>query len=104
LSVARGGQSPSLTFGGSYATGYSGAARQVDPSILPVINEYPIGITQLTRDTVLGYQSTYSYKTKSFSDQWNDNDNVSLGFNLYIPIFNGWQVGRRSHKRKSNGI
>ncbi len=92
LSVARGGQSPSLTFGGSYATGYSGAARQVDPSILPVINEYPIGITQLTRDTVLGYQSTYSYKTKSFSDQWNDNDNVSLGFNLYIPIFNGWQV------------
>ena len=92
LAIAQGAQSPSLTFGVSYATGYSGVARAVDPSIPPVIQEYPIGITQLTHDTVLGYQSTYSYKTKSFSDQWNDNDNVSLGFNLYIPIFNGWQV------------
>jgi len=92
LAIARGGQSPSLTFGGSYATGYSGAAKSVDGSIPPVIQVYPIGITQLTHDTVLGYSSTYSYKTKSFSDQWNDNDNVSLGFNLYIPIFNGWQV------------
>ncbi|MBN1199133.1 MAG: TolC family protein [Bacteroidales bacterium] len=92
LAIARGGQSPSLTFGGSYATGYSGAAKTIDPNIPPVITTYPIGITQLTHDTVLGYQSTYSYKTKSFSDQWNDNDNLSLGFNLYIPIFNGWQV------------
>ncbi len=92
LSIARGGQSPSLTFGGSYATGYSGVATEIDPSIPPVITEYPIGITQLTRDTVLGYQSNYSYRTKSFGSQWDDNDNVSLGFNLYIPIFNGWQV------------
>lgn len=92
LSIARGGQSPSLTFGASYATGYSGAARQVDPNIPPIVTEYPIGITQLTHDTVIGYQSAYSYRTKSFTDQWNDNDNLSLGFNLYIPIFNGWQV------------
>ncbi|MFH1297887.1 MAG: TolC family protein [Bacteroidota bacterium] len=92
LAIARGGQSPSLSFSGSYATGYSGAARSVDPSIPPVITEYPIGITQLTHDTVLGHHSAYSYMTKSFSDQWNDNDNFSLGFRLFIPIFNGWQV------------
>jgi len=92
LAIARGAQSPSLTFGGSYATGYSGAAKTVDAGIPPVISTYPIGITQLTHDTVLGYQYTYSYKTKSFSDQWSDNDNLSIGFNLYIPIFNGWQV------------
>lgn len=92
LAIARGGQSPSLTFGGSYATGYSGAARTVDKSIPPDVRMIPIGITQLSHDTVLTSQSTYTYKTKSFADQWNDNDNVSLGFNLYIPIFNGWQV------------
>ena len=92
LAIARGTQSPSLSFGGSYATGYSGAAQEVDPNIPPVITEYPIGITQLTRDTVLGYQSQYSYRTKSFGNQWDANDNVSIGFNLYIPIFNGWQV------------
>jgi len=91
LAIARGGQSPSLTFGGSYATGYSGAAQEVDPGS-GVLKEYPIGITQLTRDTVLGYQTDYSYRTKSFGNQWDANDNVSLGFNLYIPIFNGWQV------------
>ena len=93
LSIARGGQSPSLSFGGSYATGYSGAAREIDPSIPPVITEYPTGmITQNSHDTVLGYQKSYSYRTKSFGNQWDANDNVSLGFNLYIPIFNGWQV------------
>ncbi|MFH1161308.1 MAG: TolC family protein [bacterium] len=92
LSIARGAQYPILTFSGSYATGYSGAAKKVDSSIPPVITEYPIGITQLTHDTVLGYQTTYGYKTKSFSQQWNDNDNFSVGFNLDIPLFNGWQV------------
>lgn len=92
LAIARGAQSPSLTFGGSYATGYSGAAKTADADIPPVITTYPIGITQLTHDTVLGYQYTYSYRTKTFSEQWNDNDNFSVGFNLYIPIFNGWQV------------
>lgn len=92
LAIARGAQSPILTFGGSYATGYSGAAKEIDPNIPPVISEYPIGITQLSRDTVMGYQYQYDYRVKSFSDQWNDNDNFSVGFNLNIPIFNGWQV------------
>lgn len=92
LAVMRGAQSPSLSFGGSYATGYSGAAKEIDPSIAPVVTEYPVGITQLSRDTVMGYQFKYDYRTKSFSDQWNDNDNFSVGFNLNIPIFNGWQV------------
>jgi len=93
LAIARGEQSPSLTFGGSYATGYSGAARQIDPSIPPIISVSPVpyGITS-TGDTVFPIQQQYSYRTKSFNDQWNDNDNFSLGFNLYIPIFNGWQV------------
>ena len=91
LSIARGAQSPSLSFGGSYATGYSGAAQEVVPGS-GVLKEIPMGITQNTRDTVLGYQYDYTYRTKSFGSQWDANDNVSLGFNLYIPIFNGWQV------------
>ncbi|TSA25732.1 MAG: TolC family protein [Bacteroidetes bacterium] len=93
LAIARGGQSPSLTFGGAYATGYSGASREVDLSIPPSISvsTVPYGITS-TGDSVFPFLQQYSYRTKSFPDQWNDNDNVSLGFNLYIPIFNGWQV------------
>jgi outer membrane protein len=92
VALAQGAQSPSLTFGGTYATGYSGIATEDNPDIAPVITEYPIGITQLSHDTVLGYQKIYEQRTKSFGTQWDENDNISIGFNLYIPIFNGWQV------------
>ena len=93
LAIARGGQSPSLSFGGSYATGYSGAAREIDQSIPQVISISPIpyGITS-TGDSVFPILQQSTYKTKTFGNQWDANDNVSLGFNLYIPIFNGWQV------------
>ena len=92
VAIARSGVSPSLTFGGTWATGYSGAAKEVDPNIDPVISVYPIGITKNTFDTVLGFSREYSYRTMSFQDQIRNNDNKSIGFQLNIPIFNGWQV------------
>jgi outer membrane protein len=57
-----------------------------------VINIYPIGITQLSRDTVFGYSQEYATRTMSFNDQLHNNDNKSIGFYLNVPIFNGWQV------------
>jgi outer membrane protein len=66
LSIARGMMSPSLTFGGTWATGYSGAYEEYD-------------------------STTQTMSTKPFSDQLKVNDNKSIGFNLSIPIFNGWQ-------------
>jgi len=92
LAIARGAQYPSLTFSGSYGTGYSGASKEVDQSITPITKDYPIGITQLSHDTVLSSQTIYSYRTTPFYNQWDDNDNLSVGFNLNIPLFNGWQV------------
>ncbi len=92
IAIARGGVSPSLAFGGTWATGYSGAAQEIDPGIDPVINVYPIGITQQTLDTVLGFSKEYAYRTIDFKDQLSNNDNKSIGFYLNIPIFNGWQV------------
>jgi outer membrane protein len=91
LAVARGAITPTLTMGGTWGTGYSGAAKEVDPNIPPVIQYQPIGITKTTFDTVYGFYEQNSYRVKSFGDQWNTNDNKSLGFYLYIPIFNGWQ-------------
>jgi outer membrane protein len=92
ISIARSGVSPSLSFGGTWATGYSGAAQEVNPDVNPVISVYPIGITQNTLDTVLGFSKDYAYRTISFHDQLRNNDNKSVGFYLNIPIFNGWQV------------
>ncbi len=91
LAVARGSITPTLSIGGSWGTGYSGASREIDPNAPvspPIIR--PIGITQLSQDTVLGSYSNPTYRVKSFSNQFTDNDNKSVGFYLRIPIFNGW--------------
>ena len=91
LAIARGILYPSLTFSGSWGTGYSGAAREIDPNVAPVVTMQKFGITQLSRDTVFAYSAQYSTRTTSFSDQLHQNENQSLGFYLRIPIFNGWQ-------------
>lgn len=92
ISIARSGLSPILSFGGTWSTGYSGAAREIDNSVDPVINLVPIGITQFSMDTVMGFNPEYTYRKICFGDQLVNNENKSLGFHLSIPIFNGWQV------------
>ena len=91
LAIARGVITPTLSVSGSWGTGYSGAAREIDPNVNPTISTYKMGITQLSRDTVLGYELNYATRLKSFGDQLKTNNNQSVGFSLYIPIFNGWQ-------------
>ncbi|MEI6884014.1 MAG: TolC family protein [Bacteroidota bacterium] len=91
LAIARGVITPTLSVSGSWGTGYSGAAREIDPNVNPTISSYKMGITELSRDTVLGYQLNYATRVKSFGDQLKTNNNQSVGFSLSIPIFNGWQ-------------
>jgi outer membrane protein len=90
LAIARGTLYPNLTFGGSWGTGYSGAAREIDPDVAPVVKMQKIGITQMSRDTVMGYSWSYGSRVTSFNDQLKQNENQSIGFYLSIPIFNGW--------------
>lgn len=90
LAIARGALYPNLSFGGSWGTGYSGAAREIDPDIAPVVKMQKIGITQVSRDTVMGYSWSYGSRVTSFNDQLKQNENQSIGFYLSIPIFNGW--------------
>jgi len=91
LAIARGIITPTLSVSGSWGTGYSGIDREIDPSVPPTITPYKMGITQLSRDTVIGYQMNYATRLKSFGDQLKTNNNQSVGFSLSIPIFNGWQ-------------
>jgi outer membrane protein len=87
LAIARGTLSPSLSFSGSWATGYSGASEEVEST---AYRQEMIGITQNSMDTVIGTFPDNTYKTKDFSKQLIDNNNKSLGFYIRIPIFNGW--------------
>ncbi|NNF02662.1 MAG: TolC family protein [Bacteroidia bacterium] len=78
MKAAKGGRYPTLTMSGAVGTGYSSAASRFDPV-------------------------TFEKLDYSFSDQVNDNLNQSLGFNLSIPIFNGWFV-RNSISQAKLGV
>ena len=91
LSIARGSVSPVLSLSGSWGTGYSAIAEELDPNASPVVTMEKAGLTQVSRDTVLLYNASYATRPKSFDAQLKDNSNQSVGFYLSIPIFNGWQ-------------
>ncbi|MBS1647605.1 MAG: TolC family protein [Bacteroidetes bacterium] len=87
VSYARGKISPTLSLSGTLATGYSGL--DVTPVGTPYITGlYPSGITS-TGDTV--YAPNYHQDTKktAWATQFKNNLNKSIGFSLYIPLFNG---------------
>ena len=90
LAIARGYVQPVLSLSGSWGTGYSGVARQVDPNVPPKFLIDSVGFTKTSHEAVMVGQASYSYRTKSFTDQLRDNSNQSVGFYLNIPIFNGW--------------
>jgi outer membrane protein len=92
LAIARGTLYPTLSFGGSWGTGYSGADKEVDPTRPPDTIMFPIGYTQNTHEVVMAQELEYQYRVKTFNEQLKNNDNQSLGFYLNIPIFNGWTV------------
>ena len=65
LTMAQGGQAPTLALQGSLGTGFSGANKILD-------------------------STSFSFNTKPFADQVKDNFNRSISLNLNVPIFNGW--------------
>jgi len=91
LAIARGIITPTLSVSGSWGTGYSGAAKEIDPNVPPDTTWAVVGITQKSKDPVLFPEVNYATRVKSFSDQLKTNNNQSVGFSLSIPIFNGWQ-------------
>ena len=90
LAVARGRVSPTLSATGSLGTGTSELDKNID-----AVNV--VGIEQAPYYTETG-QAIYGPKTevitskKSFSDQFSDNVNKSVGLTLSVPIFNGLQT------------
>ena len=90
LNTARGKVSPTLSITGSIGTGTSELNKKID-----AVNY--VGLEQAPYITASG-EAIYAPKTevisskKSFSDQFSDNVNKSVGFTLNVPIFNGLQT------------
>jgi outer membrane protein len=88
LSIARGASSPRLSLSGSMSSAYSSSRERPVSSTLDTI---PIGFTQ-TLEPVYTIGSFPTYEKTSFSDQLDENLSKSVGLNLVIPLFNGWQT------------
>ncbi len=89
ISIARGQQSPVISIGGSWGSGYSGLS-QIGEN--PITLQREIGNTASGEPVFSEYTIYQSYTVKDWSAQLKDNNNRSIGFYLNIPIFNGWQV------------
>ncbi len=89
ISLARGMQSPTLSLGGSWGSGYSGL-NQIGEN--PSMVTQQIGFTESGEPVYTAFTQYQSYRTKDWADQLNDNNNRTVGLYLNIPIFNGWQV------------
>jgi len=102
LVIARGNSYPSLTFSGSWATGYSGISEElVSLSEKPISEWEPIGVLASDPSEIV-LEPSYNVvtQTKSFSDQFLDNNNRTIGLYLNIPIFNNLQTRTYISKSK----
>lgn len=93
LAIARGRISPSLSFGGSWGTGYSSAIMRSVPGSAGDTAFIPYGYRDPSSgDIVYTPMPNVSYPIEKtpFGDQLKQNENKSIGINLSIPIYNGW--------------
>jgi outer membrane protein len=92
LAIARGRITPTLSFGGTWATGYSSAiTRNVPGEAGDTAYYIPVVYPEPPTATAYVPQINYNQEITPFYDQLKQNENKSIGFNLSVPIFNGWQ-------------
>ena len=100
ITIAKGALSPQLGIGGSYGTGYSGLSKRLVGE--PTYGIAPTGYFTSSNESVLGPVLLNEFEKTPFTKQINDNINKSFGFNLSIPIFNGFQIRSAISKAKIN--
>jgi outer membrane protein len=98
LLVAKGGISPTLSLSASLGTGYSGLDQL---TVSSTYLYYPAFTS--TFDTVLiPQQVPTETRNKPFADQFKNNVNKSIGFQLNIPLFNGLKTHTNVANAKLN--
>ncbi len=87
LLAAKGRISPTISLNGSIGTGYSGLAKDVVG-----YQTTPVSLGTFSGTPIIVDQQTPILKDKTFSDQFVDNVNKSVGLTLSVPLFNGLQT------------
>ena len=88
LNVAKGKLSPTLSATGSLGTGTSELNKNVSVNIVGA--ELAPYITQ-SGESIYAQKTEIITTPKTFTDQFNENVNKSVGFTLSVPLFNGLQ-------------
>lgn len=93
LSIAKGYRYPRINLSGSISTSYSTSSKQIESFTYGVPTSTFSGFTSGGDSVYLVSPNvTPVYGETPFSKQFNDNLGKSVGINLSLPIFNGWQT------------
>lgn len=100
LQISRSGYTPTLSVYMNYNTRESdvpsGSAIALDPDNPVIVGDTPIGVLESTGESVLGLQPNILSVTElgplPFFEQLYLNDGISYGFQLSVPIFNGFST------------
>lgn len=96
VDVAKGKQSPTLSFGAGVTSSYSSSASTLLAT--QIAGTVPIGVVSNTNATVVA--PVYQTAPVSFADQFNHNLTEVAGFSLSIPISNGFRTNINIRKAK----
>jgi len=99
ISIAKGRMSPSVSFSGNVNTNFSNIRQRIVD--LQFAGYQTIGYlsTDLTT-TVVAENYDIIYENTPFVDQLDENLSQAAGFNLSMPIFNGWQTKQAINRAK----
>ncbi|PTX20241.1 outer membrane protein [Pontibacter mucosus] len=93
VDVARGAYFPRLSFGAGISSRYNNTAQfAIAENFIFVPQDLYLNQEGTNKQTVYFRQRSLLYDDYSFTDQMKDNVGKQFGFNLSIPIFNGFQA------------
>lgn len=103
LSIAKGGYYPRLSFSAAINSVYTTSNKTISGFSLGNPTAEPTGYTS-GGDTVytVNQSITPIFQKTPFSKQMDDNLNKSIGFNLTVPLFNGWTVRNNVNRARIN--
>jgi outer membrane protein len=103
IKIARGAHIPQIGIVGNFFTNYSDQNRKFLGRDI-ILDEYtPIGYVLNDPTQIVVTPGTRSnFEDIDIPTQWADNRSWSAGFNINIPIFNGWQTNSNVQRAKIN--
>ncbi len=100
IAISKGAYSPRLSVNGGFGSNYSSGRQELISSTPNGTRE--IGKTAITNESVVVPNFTTIFANQTFKNQIQDNFNQSIGINLSIPIFNGFNTRSNVRRAKLN--